>query len=93
MFDFIIGALDEYWRAFLGIFIFQGILGVLMFEWAWKKTERVRKGEEACWVEFPSFRRTDTHMWNRSVFYPGCFLFLCTRLVIILGFTLWIGVV
>mmetsp|Transcript_34772 Transcript_34772/g.45750 ORF Transcript_34772/g.45750 Transcript_34772/m.45750 type:complete len:202 (+) Transcript_34772:124-729(+) len=44
---------------------------------------RVDSSEEAMHVEFPSFRRPDTHLWKRSNFYPGCFLMLLPR-------TIWI---
>ena len=87
--DFII----DYWRVWLGIFIVQGLLGVACFEWAWAKVDRARLGEEACMAEFPSFRRLDTHMWKRSAFYPGCFLFLMARACIIMLPVLWIGFV
>ena len=30
------------WKLFIGLFIGQGILGIILFEWAWKKAERVR---------------------------------------------------
>lgn len=89
MLDFIV----DYWRVWLTIFIVQGFVGVAAFEWAWKKADRVRNGEEAAWAEFPSFRRLDTHMWKRSTFYPGCFLFLVTRFVVCVSMTLWIGLV
>ena len=36
----------SYWRVWLTIFVLQGFFGIMAFEWAWKRTERVRKGEE-----------------------------------------------
>ena len=64
----------------LGLFIGQGICGVCMFEWAWKRTERVRLGEQAMMDEFPSFKRLDVHLWSRAKFYPGCFVMLFSRI-------------
>ena len=67
------------WRLLVGLFLAQGILGVCLFEWGWKKTERVRVVNESMMDEFPSFRRLDVHLWSRSKFYPGCFLILIPR--------------
>ena len=75
--------LCDYWKLWLGLFLVQGVIGVIIFEWAWKRTERVRLGEEACWAEFPSFRKPESHRWSRSLFYPGCFLMLIPRLIFI----------
>ena len=92
MFTALVTWIASYWRVWLTIFILQGCLGVYAFEWAWKRTERARKGEEEMFKEFPSFRRVDTHLWSRSKFYPGCFFLLIPRLfgtlsgVLIYGF-------
>lgn len=67
----------------LGLYVVQGMLGLLLFEWAWKQVERVRvdASEEAMHVEFPSFRRPDTHLWRKSNYYLGAFLFLVPRAI------------
>ncbi len=85
--------LDEfsYWRFILVVFFGQGILGVLLFEWAWKQVERVRLAEEEMMKEFPSFRRLDAHMWSRKTFYPGCFLMLVPRTIVIFGSVFLVG--
>ena len=80
-----------YWKLWAGIFILQGLCGMYLFEKAWKRTERIRLGEEACYAEFPSYRRRDSHMWSRSVFYPGCFLLLIPRIVWIFFWLLSVG--
>jgi len=73
--------LIENWKVFATIYLVQGVIGVLLFEWAWKKAERVRCGEKAMYDEFPSFKRLDLHLWSRSKFYPGCFFILIPRCV------------
>ena len=82
----------DHWRLLLGLFIAQGICGVLLFEWAWKIAERARGAEEAMWKEFPSFRRLDMHLWSRSKFYPGCFLMLVPRFMWIMWSVFMLGV-
>ena len=96
MFSYIISNLIEitisYWRLLLGVFIAQGICGVILFEWAWKKTERVRLGEKAMFDEFPSFKRLDLHLWCRSKFYPGCVILLIPRTCWIFAWLFSIGI-
>ena len=74
-----------YWPLLLGLYIFQGILGVIGFEWAWKKSERIRKGQPEMYDEFPAFKRIDSHLWSRWNHYPGCFLFMLPRAVFTMG--------
>ncbi len=81
----------SYWKFGLVAFFAQGILGVCLFEWAWKQTERVRLAEEDMMREFPSFRRLDAHLWSRKKFYPGCFLMLVPRTVFIFGSVFFVG--
>ena len=45
-------------------------LGILMMEWAWKRTVRIREVNEERDSLFPAFRRTDAHKWNKLMFYP-----------------------
>ena len=63
-----LSCLCDHWQLLLTMFILQGFLGVLLFEWAWKKMERVRpdSSEEALAAELPSFRRPDAHLWKRA---------------------------
>jgi hypothetical protein len=42
---------------------------------------------------YPSYRRLDVGSWSRSKFYPGCFLWLVPRTVLILGTVFGLGVV
>ncbi len=83
MISYISDVLLDNCQLLLGLFVAQGILGVILFEWAWKRAERVRadSSEEALAQEYPSFRRRDVHLWDRSKFYPGCFLMLMPRVL------------
>ena len=93
-----LSCLCDHWQLLLTMFILQGFLGVLLFEWAWKKMERVRpdSSEEALAAELPSFRRPDAHLWKRANYYPGCFIILMPRTIWIffwffaVGFLNWI---
>ena len=80
-----------YWRLGLIAFVVQGFLGVVAFEWAYKRTERVRLAEEEMMQEFPSFRRLDAHLWSRKKFYPGCFLLLLPRTVLVFACVFFVG--
>ena len=69
------------WRVLLGLYILQGVIGVLVFEWGWKKTERVRLGQPEMYAEFLAYQRLDLHKWSRWNHYPGCFLFMIPRML------------
>ncbi len=92
MCGYILSLLQDHSLVLLYLFIAQGIIGILLFEWAWKQSDRVRSetSEQALHDQFPSFRRPDTHLWKRSKFYPGCFLMLMPRFLWIL---FWFGVI
>ena len=83
MLSHLIEIICGHWRLFAGLFLAQGAIGVFLFEWSWKKAERVRvgMGNEALMEEFPSFKRLDVHLWSRSKFYPGCFIILVPRVL------------
>ena len=80
------------WRVWLTIFIMQGFLGIAMFEWGWKRVERLRLGEKECWDEFPSFKNLDAHKWTRLQFYPGAFCMLLPRTIWIFSWLFGIGI-
>ena len=44
MLSWLIALISIHWHTLAGLFIAQGICGVCMLEWAWKKAERVRIG-------------------------------------------------
>ena len=68
-------------ESFLYLFLVQGVLGVLLFEYAYWEMRRQREVVEERDREFPSWRRRDVHNWSRFHFYPGCFCFMMFRLV------------
>ena len=61
-------------------FILYELFGILLFEWAWSKTFRARKIDEARDSNFPAWRRLDTTKWSRLRFYPGAITILPLRL-------------
>ena len=84
VFQWLLAFAVDYWRVWLGLFVANAVLGVILFEFAWYKIKRIRCGEEALFQEFPSYRRLDMHNWSRSKFYPGCMLLIIPRLALIL---------
>lgn len=42
--------------------------------------------------EFPSWRRRDVHKWSRWKFYPGAFLTVFTRFIMVFGSLFWMGI-
>ena len=71
----------------MSIFIYillNALTGVLLFEWAWSKTDRVRRIDEKRDSLFPAWRREDTHKWSRLRFYPGAVTILPLRFLCLL---------
>lgn len=64
--------------------VVQAILGILALEYAWCRTKRFRKAEEARDVGFPAWRRRDVQNWARWKFYPLAILVMPTRLILIM---------
>ena len=54
-------------------------VGVLLFEWAWFQTARLRQQNEARDSLFPAWRRDDVKKWSRLSFYPGAVTILPLR--------------
>jgi 1-acyl-sn-glycerol-3-phosphate acyltransferase len=50
-------------------FLISTALGFLLVEFAWMKTKVVRKVDEARDSKYPSFRRTDVHLWKKWRMY------------------------
>ena len=57
------------WLPSAWTFIIFTLLGILLIEFALLKTKAVRKVDEARDSKFPSFRRTDVHLWKRWRLY------------------------
>ena len=54
------------------------IIGCLMLEYAFYRTERFRDKNEARDSKYPAFRRYDAHLWSRWKFYPGALFMMPT---------------
>lgn len=55
------------WMVFL---VLNAVLGVAMFEMAWKYTAKHRLVDEARDSQFPAWRRNDAPKWTKYYFYP-----------------------
>ena len=51
--------------------LFNAVVGLLLFEWSWFKTRRVREVDEARDSLFPSWRRLDAKYWSKLQLYPA----------------------
>jgi len=61
------------------LFLFQAIVGVLLFERAWYQTRRFRDGDDERDSHYPELRRTDAKKWAKWKFYPGAIFVLVPR--------------
>jgi len=78
------------WSTFFMIYmVIQAIIGLLLFEWAWGKTARVRECPKSLNHKFHSFARLDAHKWRRWKLYP-CALTTMPSRVVLMGLTLCI---
>ena len=68
----------------LQVLVLQGLIGITLVEWAFKKFERARNVVEERDSQFDSFRRLDVHLWTRMKFWPGAF-FMIPRAVVLLS--------
>jgi len=50
------------------LFILQGIVGIVVFEYAWKKIKFLREIDQNFEDKYPAFRRRDT--WSKWRYYP-----------------------
>ena len=80
-----------YWKFFLTLFVIQGVIGVLLFEWGWASAKRQLEGEEELLAQFPSYRRPDMHKWRKWKFYPGNFVMCVPRILTVVGWFAFVG--
>jgi len=66
-------------RTIYTFILMNALTGILLFEWAWSKTDRVRIVDEKRDNLFPAWRREDTPKWSRLRFYPGAVSILPLR--------------
>lgn len=72
------------WKRKLLIYlVFQAVVGVLAFEWAYSKVHRFREIDEERDQYYGAFRRQDAKHWARWKFYPGAMLTLTTRVILL----------
>ena len=72
-----------WWHILLAV---NAILGIVLLEWAWKKTARHRNPIDELNCQFPELRRYDAADWKKWKFYPGAMTLLIPR---ILSFAFW----
>ena len=70
------------------ILTFNAVLGLVMFEWAWAKTYRVRVPTTELDELFPAYRRRDAPKWRKWQFYPGAMLLLVPRMIATMLFSI-----
>ena len=63
------------------ILLLNSLLGLLLFEYAWKQLKPLRQRDEARDSQFPPFRRTDVAQWKKWKFIPGAITLLPLRLL------------
>ena len=71
------------WQVIL--LVLNAVFGLILFEWAWHKTKRMRELEEKMpdlHKIMPAFRRTDVHKWRKWRFYPGAMTVVIPRFVL-----------
>ena len=64
--------------------LLNAITGIILFEWAWSKTDLARRIDEKRDSLFPAWRREDIHKWSRLRFYPGAVTILPLRFLCLL---------
>ncbi len=57
------------------------LLGLLMFEFAWKKMKPFYNVNEERDSKYPAYRRNDAKNWKKWKFYPGALTILPIRLI------------
>ena len=57
------------------------ILGIMMLEWAWKKTQNFRNPIKELDDLFPAYRRVDATKWRKIDFYFGAMTIMIPRMI------------
>ena len=79
---------------FLSILVIvNSLVGLLMFEWAWKKMKPFYNVNEERDSKQPSFRRYDAKNWKKWKFYPGALTILPAKVLLVISSMLLIYVV
>ena len=67
--------------SFGGLILFNALIGLIAFEYAWANTKTYRNPIEELDEKFPAFRRTDAKKWVKCHFYCGAVTLLVPRLL------------
>ena len=59
------------------------VIGLTLFEWAWRNTSRVRNPNKELNKIYFMFERADAKYWARWKFYPGAVSILLSRLILL----------
>ena len=62
--------------------VLSALFGLILFEWAWAKTYRVRNPNKELDEIFPAYRRSDGPKWKKWQFYPGAMIILVPKLIL-----------
>ena len=68
-------------RWFSLLLIFNAVLGIIVFEWAYAQTYILRNHPKDLNALFPVQQRFDAPKWTRWNFYPGAMFLLVPRIV------------
>lgn len=63
--------------------IFQAIVGILAFEWAYSKVSRMRQVDPQRERYYRAISRQDAPYWARWKFYPGAMFTMTTRIILL----------
>lgn len=74
------------------ILLINALIGAYGFNWAWKKIKPLRDADPKRDDLFPSFNRTDVHLWSPVKFFLGAITFMPFRFSIGLGIVLFLFV-
>ena len=66
------------------------VVGILIFEWAWRKNSRFRKPIDELDKLMPAFHRSDAQKWAKWKYYPGAMTLMIPRFLtgVLLGIAL-----
>ena len=84
--------MEEY-RGLIIYLVFNAVIGLISFEWAWYTTRRHRKPILELSAQFPELCRNDAPKWKKWKHYPGAITFLVPRFVICLALGLLMALV
>lgn len=78
------GSWWQYFTWFNILLVTNALLGLLIFEWTWYRTRRLRKPITELNAQFPELCRNDAPYWSKWKHYPGAVTLFLPRFFIIL---------